>query len=90
VLGIAVDAVDVPVAELAPKEELPICARRTGKKTPEMTAGIRRGSNRPERRRRHTNQADDTNNTSKRLVRNKTSSTDISERQGLLHSIFNA
>jgi hypothetical protein len=43
----------------------------------------------PERRRRHTNQAGDTNNTSKRLVRNKTSSTDISEGQGLLHSIFN-
>src|SRR5437899_7817673 len=32
----------------------------------EITAGIRRGSSRPERRRRDTNQADDTNDTSRR------------------------
>jgi hypothetical protein len=64
VLGIAADAVDVPVAELAPKEELPNCARRTGRKTTKTTAWIKRGSSRPERRGRDTNLADDTNNTS--------------------------
>jgi hypothetical protein len=66
VLGITVGANDVPVAELAARELLPICARRTGSKTMKMTAEIRKGSSRPERPRRYTNQADDTTNTSQR------------------------
>jgi hypothetical protein len=79
-----VDAVDVPVAELAARELLPICALRKEGMPTEIIAGVRRGSSRPERRRRHTNQTDGTTTPQKRLVRNRTSSTDISKRQASL------